>query len=179
MHPTNDLSIFFKNATTPVLNLATAQLHARGARAQPTRVPAMQTPTLSGAASDRVLRRRVVATGSSRNKVGLAVKILAALGLAGGAGVGGSALIANHSSEDKPEDKPEATPAPSPAATPAKPDEKDPVMYGAGGAALAGASSAAWGKMSGQPDLARDLIFALGGGAIGAGYAASANNNNA
>lgn len=67
----------------------------------------------------------------------------------------------------------EAAPTPEPEA----PSGPDPVTYGAGGALLGGGVSHAWGKLAGRPDLARDLIAALGTGIAGATYAATRESN--
>ena len=56
-------------------------------------------------------------------------------------------------------------------------DRPDPVTYGAGGALLGGGVSHVWGKLADRPDLARDLIVAIGTGLAGATYAASQGNN--
>lgn len=67
----------------------------------------------------------------------------------------------------------EAAPTPDTEA----PSGPDPVTYGAGGALLGGGVSHAWGKMAGRPDLARDLIAAIGTGLTGAAYAATRESN--
>ena len=105
-------------------------------------------------------------------KVGIATALLAILGIGG---TGGYALRSGGDDEDvvdygKAE---EATPTPDTEA----PSGPDPVTYGAGGALLGGGVSHAWGKMAGRPDLARDLIAALGTGIAGATYAATRESN--
>jgi hypothetical protein len=189
----NLLSEFLKEANPQAtLNAAWEQLMSRGLQTPPAASPprtrkivkvvsppvrttgpvqTVQAPRPGVRAKSLELLKRIPRGGKAL------ATVLGVLGVGGGGAAIGTALAGSEDDGIASVDygkHPELT-----AEAPTSSDEAlDPVLYGTGGAALGGISSAAWGKLAGKPDLARDLIAALGGAVAGAGYATVANNKD-